>query len=254
LKDIWAAKEASIRYEGKNMIIKSPYEPNFVNDLKSGTTLHKWAIVKKEWVVDVSERDMTLDIIRRYFLILEENQPSPDLKTEAIPPASSNSEFEIREGDKLEVWADGACAGNPGPGGYGVLFKNHGQIKELAGGFSFTTNNRMEIMAAIVALESLNSRCDVTIYSDSRYLVDTMTLGWAKNWRAKGWKRNNKEKAINSDLWQRLLELCTRHNVKFIWVKGHSVCPENQRCDELAEITTKIPGLPEDKGYNNDFK
>jgi ribonuclease HI len=125
-------------------------------------------------------------------------------------------------------------------------------IKELTGGYSLTTNNRMEIMAAVVALDSLKKRCNVTIYSDLRYLVDTMMLGWAKNWQAKGWEKSNKEKAVNTDLWQRLLDLCSQHIVNFVRVKGHSVSTENQICDELAEATAQMPGLPEYKGYVNE--
>lgn len=251
MKDIWISREATVRYEGRKMIIQSPYEPNFVSNLKSSTTSRKWNLNKKEWEVDISEREKTLEVIRRYFLILEENQPPENLITGVVQPARSNNAFEVKDGDNLEIWADGACAINPGSGGYAALLKNNGQIKELTGGYSMTTNNRMEIMAAIVALESLNKRCDVTIYSDSRYLVDTMTLGWAKSWQVKGWKRNNKEKAVNPDLWQRLLDLCSQHTVKFVWVKGHSVCAENQRCDELAEATARMHNLPEDKGYQN---
>ncbi|MCL5781279.1 MAG: ribonuclease HI [Bacillota bacterium] len=146
----------------------------------------------------------------------------------------------------VTIYTDGACSGNPGPGGYGVvmLYKDH--RKEMSAGFRDTTNNRMEILAAIVGLESLQERCNVTIYTDSQYLINAIEKGWAKKWRANGWMRNKKEPALNADLWERLLKLCERHNVKFVWVRGHSGNPENERCDRLAVEASKQPDLPPD--------
>ncbi len=146
----------------------------------------------------------------------------------------------------VTIYTDGACSGNPGPGGYGVvmLYKDH--RKEMSAGFRDTTNNRMEILAAIVGLESLKERCNVTIYTDSQYLINAIEKGWAKKWRANGWMRNKKEPALNADLWERLLKLCERHNVKFVWVRGHSGNPENERCDRLAVEASKQPDLPPD--------
>ena len=122
----------------------------------------------------------------------------------------------------------------------------------MVGGFRLTTNNRMEIIAAIVALEALPCKCIVTMYSDSRYLVDAITKGWAKRWRSKGWKRNRKEKALNADLWQRLLGLCDIHEVEFKWVEGHASSHENLRCDQLAEGVARSENLPIDTGYEKE--
>ena len=149
----------------------------------------------------------------------------------------------------VTIYTDGACIGNPGPGGYGavLLYENH--KRELSGGFRETTNNRIEIMAAIVGLEALKEKCSVTLYSDSKYLVKAMSAGWAQRWRANSWKRNKRDKALNSDLWERLLQLCKHHEVEFRWVKGHAGNAENARCDELAMQAAQQPNLPLDKGY-----
>ncbi|AEF94692.1 Ribonuclease H [Desulfotomaculum nigrificans CO-1-SRB] len=144
------------------------------------------------------------------------------------------------------IYTDGACSGNPGPGGYGVVLLYQGHRKELSGGFRDTTNNRMEILAAIVGLEALKESCNVTVYTDSQYLYNAIEKGWAKKWRANGWMRNKKEPALNPDLWDRLLKLMERHNVKFVWVKGHAGHPENERCDQLAVAAAKQPNLPPD--------
>ena len=133
------------------------------------------------------------------------------------------------------IYTDGAYSGNPGPGGYGTVLKSNQHRKELSGGFKLTTNNRMEMLACIIGLESLkNENSSVKMYSDSKYVVDSINKGWAKKWRANGWKRNKKEMAKNPDLWARMLDLLEKQNVEFIWVKGHAGNPENERCDELA--------------------
>jgi len=147
------------------------------------------------------------------------------------------------------IYTDGACMGNPGPGGYGVVLLYDRHRKELSGGFRRTTNNRMEMMAAIVGLQALNQPCEVTLHSDSKYLVDAMAQGWAKKWQANGWKRNKKDYAKNPDLWQQLLDLCNHHQVTFRWVKGHAGHPENERCDELAVAAAQAADLPVDGGY-----
>ena len=149
----------------------------------------------------------------------------------------------------VTIYADGACLGNPGPGGYGaiLLYKDH--RKELSGGYRQTTNNRMEIMAAVAGLEALKEKCQVTLHSDSEYLVKAMSRGWAQKWRANGWKRNKREKVLNPDLWERLWQLCEDHKVQFSWVKGHAGTPENIRCDELAMQAAQRPNLPDDDGY-----
>ena len=134
----------------------------------------------------------------------------------------------------VEIFTDGACSGNPGSGGYGAILKYNGHVKEISEGFKCTTNNRMELLAAITALEMLKEPCSVTLYSDSKYLVDSVNLGWIEKWKANGWKRNSKEKAKNVDLLIRLISQLEKHSVEFIWVKGHDGHVENERCDTLA--------------------
>ena len=134
----------------------------------------------------------------------------------------------------VEIFTDGACSGNPGPGGYGAILRVGEHVKEISGGEANTTNNRMELMGVISALSALKYPCDVVLTTDSKYVVDSVTKGWAKGWKAKGWIKSDKKPALNVDLWERLLDLLEIHNVKFVWVKGHAGHPENERCDELA--------------------
>ncbi|MEN9251514.1 MAG: ribonuclease HI [Thermostichales cyanobacterium HHBFW_bins_127] len=150
---------------------------------------------------------------------------------------------------EVTIYTDGACIDNPGPGGYGVVLIYGQHRKELSGGFRYTTNNRMELMAAIVGLKSLKMPCVVKLYSDSRYLVDAMQKGWAKRWQANGWRRTAKEVTANPDLWEELLRLCGQHQVEFIWVKGHAGNPENERCDQLALQAAQQNNLPPDPGW-----
>ncbi|MDF1513725.1 MAG: ribonuclease HI, partial [Anaerolineae bacterium] len=147
------------------------------------------------------------------------------------------------------IYTDGSALGNPGPGGYGVILKHGGHIKELSGGFRRTTNNRMEILAAIIGLQALKYPSRVTLYTDSQYLVNAVTKGWVKRWRARGWMRNKKEPALNSDLWQQLLSLLDIHDVEFIWLRGHSGNHDNERCDQLAKQAAQQQNLPPDKAY-----
>jgi ribonuclease HI len=149
----------------------------------------------------------------------------------------------------VTLYTDGGCIDNPGPGGYGVVLVYDSHRKELSGGFRRTTNNRMEIFAAIAGLEALKESCSVTLVSDSQYLVYAMQKGWARKWKTNGWKRRNKEKAINPDLWDRLLKLCEIHHVQFHWIRGHAGHPENERCDELAKAAAHKFDLPMDSGY-----
>ena len=123
--------------------------------------------------------------------------------------------------------------------------------KELSGGYRLTTNNRMELLAVIKALETLNQPCQVTLHSDSRYVVDAMAKGWAQKWRANGWQRNKREKAVNPDLWGTLLDLCEKHEVEFRWVRGHAGDVENERCDRLAVEAAHQPDLPADPGVSS---
>ncbi len=154
----------------------------------------------------------------------------------------------------VTIYTDGACIGNPGPGGYGTVLLSGEHRKELSGGFANTTNNRMEILAAVVGLESLKKPSAVTIYSDSRYLVDAIEKGWALKWQANGWMRNKKERAVNPDLWERLLDLTKQHDVAFRWVRGHAGNKENERCDKLAVAAAKGRNLPADSGYKSNPK
>ena len=135
---------------------------------------------------------------------------------------------------QVEIFTDGACKGNPGPGGWGAILRYKGVEKEISGGERNTTNNRMELTAVISALRLLKESCTVTLYTDSQYVCNAINQGWAKKWKANGWMRNKKEKALKPELWESLLELCDRHEVSFNWVKGHAGHPENERCDRLA--------------------
>ena len=134
----------------------------------------------------------------------------------------------------VDIYTDGACRGNPGKGGWGAVLVYKGVEKELSGGEPMTTNNRMELSAVIAALSALREPCEITLTSDSKYVVDAVTKGWAKSWKAKGWKKADKSPALNSDLWDKLLSLLDYHTVTFVWVKGHAGHPYNERCDALA--------------------
>ncbi len=135
---------------------------------------------------------------------------------------------------QVYIFSDGACSGNPGPGGYGVILRCDGKEKELSGGEARTTNNRMELMGVIAGLEALKYPCRVTVQTDSRYVVDGIEKGWAKSWRKRGWIKSDKKPALNPDLWGRLLDLLDIHEVNFTWIKGHAGHEENERCDRLA--------------------
>ena len=134
----------------------------------------------------------------------------------------------------IEIFTDGACSGNPGPGGWGAVLRYGDKEKELSGGEKETTNNRMELTAAIMALRALKEPCKVTLTTDSKYLSDGISKGWAKSWQKNGWRKADKKPALNVDLWEEILELFDIHEVKIVWVKGHNVHPENERCDALA--------------------
>lgn len=134
----------------------------------------------------------------------------------------------------VSIYTDGACSGNPGPGGWGAVLVSGTSEKEICGGDENTTNNRMELLAVISALDALKRPCNVKLYTDSKYIVDAITKGWAKKWQKNNWMRNSKDKAMNPDLWERLLALLQTHSVEFIWVKGHAGHKYNERCDQLA--------------------
>lgn len=135
---------------------------------------------------------------------------------------------------KVEIFTDGACSGNPGPGGYGTILRAGGVEKELSGGDPNTTNNRMELMAVIEGLKALKRPCDITIYTDSQYVSNGITKGWAESWRKNGWRKADKKPAQNPDLWEVLLDELSKHTYKIVWLKGHAGHPENERCDKLA--------------------
>lgn len=132
------------------------------------------------------------------------------------------------------LYTDGACSGNPGPGGWAAILRYGESVRELSGGEHETTNNRMELMGVIAALSALKEPCKVTLTTDSKYVVDSVTKGWVYGWKKKGWIKSDKKPALNVDLWERLLPLLEKHEVTFVWVKGHAGHPENERCDQLA--------------------
>ena len=150
----------------------------------------------------------------------------------------------------VDIHTDGACSGNPGPGGFGAVLVSGKHRLELSQGFARTTNNRMELFAAIAALESLTRPCSVRLWSDSRYLVDAMTKGWLAGWKRKGWVTSNRQPVKNRDLWERLESATTDHQIEWKWLRGHAGHKENERCDELAVAATKAEGLPDDPGFD----
>ncbi len=161
-------------------------------------------------------------------------------------PVAPTSEFPEPE---VTIYSDGGCVFNPGPGGYGVVLQYGECRKELSAGFRMTTNNRMEIMGAIAGLEALKRPCCVVVWSDSQYLVNAIELGWAKRWKSRSWWRNRNERALNPDLWERLLGLCEIHRVQFRWLRGHAGHPENELCDRLAREAVRPLELNIDQVY-----
>lgn len=144
---------------------------------------------------------------------------------------------------KVELFTDGACSGNPGAGGWGAILRFGSAEKELCGGEKETTNNRMELTAVIMGLSALKEPCEVTLVTDSKYVADGITKGWAESWQKNGWRKADKKPALNTDLWEKLLELIKIHKVEINWVKGHAGHPENERCDRLAvQFYTNLKG------------
>ena len=152
---------------------------------------------------------------------------------------------------EIVMYTDGACSVNPGRGGYGVLLQYGEHRRELSGGFRKTTNNRMELLAVIEGLSALRRRCEVTVFSDSKYIVDAVNKGWARRWQANGWRRNRTGKALNPDLWARLLALLDAHDVTMRWVKGHAGNPGNERADALATAAASGRDLAIDAAYES---
>lgn len=182
----------------------------------------------------------------------EEWMKNPVLKRipfSAIPSENSGGDCKPKTGE-VTIYTDGGSSGNPGPGGYGVVQIFDNDRKELSGGFRLTTNNRMELMGVIVALRDLEYRDKpITLYTDSSYVVNGITKGWAEKWRKNNWIKSDRQPAINPDLWGELLDLIKPLNIKFMWVKGHAGNIYNERCDELAVSSARRSNLPEDKGY-----
>lgn len=140
---------------------------------------------------------------------------------------------------KVDMFTDGACSGNPGPGGFGTILRCNGVEKELSGGEPETTNNRMELMAVITGLKALKRPCDVTVYTDSQYVANGINNGWAESWKRNGWRKSDKKLALNPELWDELLNELAKHKYEIVWVKGHAGHPENERCDKLAVAESK---------------
>ncbi len=187
----------------------------------------------------------TLKDAREWLLNQGSGKQQPVLETSQNKPEGSST------AGKVLIYTDGGCLNNPGPGGYGTVLLKGDHREELSSGFRLTTNNRMELMACIEGLKALKSKSSAVIHSDSRYVVNGITRGWAKKWRANNWKRNKTDRAENADLWAQLLDLCDRHSVEFVWIKGHAGNPENERCDQLASIAASREGLPPDSIYEN---
>jgi len=149
-------------------------------------------------------------------------------------------------GSTVEIFCDGACSGNPGPGGYGAILRYNAHVREISGGAPQTTNNRMELTAVIEALKLLKRPCQVTVTTDSQYVVKGMTE-WIRGWQAKGWQNSKKEPVVNRDLWEELLKQAGPHKIRWEWVRGHAGHPENERCDELAReaiVSAKLSAAP----------
>ena len=153
----------------------------------------------------------------------------------------------------VEVYTDGACKGNPGKGGYGIILKYKGAEKEISAGYECTTNNRMELLGVIVALSALKEPCRVKLYTDSKYVCDSISKGWVYSWQQKGWKKSDGKRALNVDLWEEVLPLLDKHEVEFEWLKGHAGHPENERCDTLAVTAAEGENLLKDENYINNL-
>jgi len=175
-------------------------------------------------------------------------------KKEALKSAGTESiihDADLAETDGILIYTDGGALGNPGPGGYGIVIINGKDKKEISGGFRLTTNNRMELTACIQALKSLKKSSNVRLFTDSKYVVDGISKGWAEKWQKNNWMRTKTESAINPDLWEQLLYQCEKHSVNLNWVKGHAGNLYNERCDQLVRAESSKQGLPPDVYYEN---
>lgn len=201
------------------------------------TTKEDLVIAEAFFKEDLKEKEMMAD------------QKVQEPKANTAEKKDQESKEDKKNQRAVEIYTDGACSGNPGAGGYGVVLLYGNKRKEMSEGYRMTTNNRMEVLAVIKGLEALKEPCQVTLYSDSKYVVDAIQKGWVKKWKANGWYRNKKERASNVDLWERLLVQLERHQVTFQWVKGHADNPGNERCDELARGAIAAGNLLEDENY-----
>ena len=168
------------------------------------------------------------------------------MSKDAIPATPATTD----NGAEVTIHTDGSCLGNPGPGGWGARLASKGNVKLLSGGFARTTNNRMELYAAIMALEALTRPCVINLYTDSRYVRDAVEKRWLAGWRKKNWKKADGKPVLNKDLWERFALLLTRHNIRLHWVEGHAGHAENEEVDVLARSAAARPGLPIDHGYD----
>ena len=167
------------------------------------------------------------------------------------PARQQLDEGDAATAEGVAIYTDGSCLGNPGPGGYGVIIRENGQERQISGGFRHTTNNRMEIMAAIAGLKAATvGNQPIHLYSDSSYLVNAIQKGWAKNWARRGWRKADGQPAQNRDLWQQILALLAARKVVLHWLRGHAGHDYNERCDQLALLAAKSANLPEDAGYH----
>lgn len=178
---------------------------------------------------------------------------NPELQQKRRAPGKKTGGLQkqfVTSADRVEIFTDGGAINNPGPGGYGIIILAEGEERELSGGYRLTTNNRMELMACIKAISALTSHDKpVLLHSDSSYVVNGISKGWAKGWRRRGWVKSDGKPALNSDLWAQLLDLVEGLDISFHWVRGHAGHPLNERCDQLAVQNARKEGLPEDTGY-----
>ncbi len=190
----------------------------------------------------------TLAEARKYLKEIPADQSEKKTRTANRKKKASNAPLKTSD---TFLFTDGSALNNPGPGGYGVVIEEGKKRRELSGGFRLTTNNRMEMLACIQGLKALKNKSSVTLFSDSRYVINGITKGWAKKWKKNGWIKSNKEPALNKDLWEELLEVLEEMDVEFVWVKGHAGQKENERCDTLAKKEAAKSGLPPDVVYED---
>ncbi len=186
-----------------------------------------------------------------YYLTHGEAQGAVQQAEHALPPVGHPWQCNLCEMKQVTIYTDGSSRGNPGPGGYGTLLLSGKHRRELSGGFRCTTNNRMEILAAIIGLEALNQPCEVTVISDSKYLVNAMTKGWAKQWKQWRWAKKGNKPLKNADLWKRLDDATQPHKITWKWVKGHAGNAHNECCDVLATKAADTLDNPIDQGYQD---